>query len=94
MKDAILKINGNLKQNEMKDVIKKMIWYEPNVATSAREIAEMMSKFIEWCIKEVCTDIDENHKIIYFIWFESKATYFKTTDELFIYWYETIYKKQ
>ena len=57
---------------------------------SAREIASMMSKFIEWCIKEVCTDIDENHKIIYFIWFEYKATYFKNIDELFIYWKENI----
>ena len=67
----------------MKETIRKIIWDEPNVSTSAKEIAEMMTAFIEWIRTSDTLDNNIND------WICGKIT----NDKLFTYWHTEIYKK-
>lgn len=74
----------------MKDIIRKIIWDEPNVNTSATEIADMVKAFTKWK--------DENSAVIFIRdgkegrWYAHNSRYF-TFDNLFTYWYDNIRKK-
>lgn len=79
----------------MKDIIRKIIWDEPNVNTSAKEIAEMMTAFIKWLIDDqeiFLGDLSERYITNDNISVNGKTSL--TMDELFIYWHTEIYKKQ
>jgi hypothetical protein len=77
----------------MKETIRKIIWDEPNVSTSAKEIAEMMTAFIKWVIMDGCyyfdagTDNEGNYQ-----YFDSQGEEI-TVDDIFNHWHTEIYKK-
>lgn len=78
----------------MKDIIRKKIWDEPNVNTSASEIADMVKAFTTWLIIEqeiFMGELSEKYIINDNIHVNGKRL--ETLDELFNYWYDNIKDK-
>ena len=75
----------------MKDAIRKVIWDNPSVQDSAREIAELMTAFIEWIES---TNYKKHSNNMFALWLDDKGVTWQTTDELFTYWKDNVYKKQ